>query len=132
MYAVRGAFRTALISTSGPNPSHRSVTLPYPRPQSFRTMATDCIIIGGGMSGLAAAAHLTGLGHKVLVLEARDRLGGRIHTLHEGLPCPVDSGARCVFVADGEIDRAESLRELASYTVLTVTRFPSLQRSTIS
>ncbi|GMB09511.1 monoamine oxidase [Thermolongibacillus altinsuensis] len=37
----------------------------------------DVIVIGGGFSGLTAARELRFLGHKVLLLEARDRLGGR-------------------------------------------------------
>lgn len=40
----------------------------------------DVIVIGGGISGLAAAYKLSMQGLRVLLLEARDRLGGRIHT----------------------------------------------------
>ncbi len=41
----------------------------------------DVIIIGGGVSGLAAASKLLELGHEnIIVLEASDRLGGRINT----------------------------------------------------
>ena len=40
----------------------------------------DTIIVGGGFSGLMAARTLHRAGRKVLVLEARERLGGRIHT----------------------------------------------------
>ena len=41
----------------------------------------DVIIIGGGVSGLTAASELSALGHEnILVLEASDRLGGRIRT----------------------------------------------------
>lgn len=40
------------------------------------------IVIGGGAAGLATAASLAEYGHKnLLVLEARDRLGGRMHTV---------------------------------------------------
>jgi monoamine oxidase len=39
------------------------------------------IIIGAGMAGLVAASLLKGTGHKVTVLEANDRVGGRVHTI---------------------------------------------------
>ena len=41
----------------------------------------DVIVAGAGMAGLAAAERLGQAGLKVLVLEARDRVGGRILTL---------------------------------------------------
>jgi len=41
----------------------------------------EVIIIGAGMSGLAAAQALQQEGIKTLVLEARNRVGGRIHTV---------------------------------------------------
>ncbi|KAB7615206.1 NAD(P)-binding protein [Amylibacter sp. SFDW26] len=40
--------------------------------------STDVIIVGGGLSGLALADHLEQAGIAYLILEARDRLGGRI------------------------------------------------------
>lgn len=40
----------------------------------------DVIIIGAGAAGLAAARELSAAQRKVIVLEARDRIGGRIHT----------------------------------------------------
>ncbi|MBL4750756.1 MAG: FAD-dependent oxidoreductase [Amylibacter sp.] len=42
-------------------------------------MNTDVIIVGGGLSGLALADHLHRAGVDYLVLEARTRLGGRVH-----------------------------------------------------
>jgi monoamine oxidase len=55
----------------------------------------DVLIIGAGAAGLTAARDLTAAGARVLVLEARDRLGGRILTHHtpEG---PVELGAEFV------------------------------------
>jgi monoamine oxidase len=41
-----------------------------------------CIVIGSGLAGLAAAYHLSLNGCKVTVLEARNRLGGRVLTHH--------------------------------------------------
>ena len=57
----------------------------------------DTIVIGAGVAGLAAARELRGAGMRVLVLEARDRIGGRIHTVHDpGWPAPVELGAEFV------------------------------------
>ena len=43
-----------------------------------------CVVIGAGLSGLAAAYHLTQKKWKVTVLEATKRLGGRVMTHHFG------------------------------------------------
>src|SRR5580658_7718240 len=59
------------------------------------TAPPDVIILGAGAAGLAAARDLTTAGVRVLLLEARDRLGGRVMTHHtpEG---PVELGAEFV------------------------------------
>ncbi|MBO1902471.1 FAD-dependent oxidoreductase [Leucobacter weissii] len=44
----------------------------------------DAIVVGAGVSGLTAARLLTAAGQRVAVLEARDRIGGRTHTIREG------------------------------------------------
>jgi monoamine oxidase len=57
----------------------------------------DTIVIGAGAAGLAAARALVDAGQRVVVLEARDRIGGRIATLHlPGLGAPVELGAEFV------------------------------------
>ncbi|KAL7135350.1 hypothetical protein ABFS83_11G088700 [Erythranthe nasuta] len=50
------------------------------------------IVIGGGISGIAAARMLQNASFKVIVLESQDRIGGRIHTDYS-FGCPVDMGA---------------------------------------
>jgi monoamine oxidase len=48
-------------------------------------MPTDVIVIGAGISGLSAALELSRAGLQVEILEARDRIGGRILTQHDPL-----------------------------------------------
>lgn len=38
------------------------------------------VIVGAGLAGLGAARHLMALGHRVIVLEGRQRAGGRVYT----------------------------------------------------
>src|SRR5258705_4342685 len=44
----------------------------------------DVVVVGAGMAGLTAARSLAEAGLKVLVVEAQDRIGGRIWTRHVG------------------------------------------------
>ena len=54
-------------------------------------------VIGAGFAGLAAAKQLCQFGHKVTVLEARRRVGGRVFSDHSfGDDIPVDLGAMLI------------------------------------
>ena len=54
-------------------------------------------IIGAGIAGLAAARDLTAAGRPVILLEARDRVGGRIFTHRDSTsPIPIELGAEFV------------------------------------
>ena len=53
---------------------------------------TVVVVVGAGVAGLAAARSLARAGTPVIVLEARDRVGGRVHTATVG-PARVDVGA---------------------------------------
>ena len=55
------------------------------------------IVVGAGPAGLAAARMLRHHGHAVIVLEARDRVGGRVFTdADTSLSVPVDLGASII------------------------------------
>jgi monoamine oxidase len=57
----------------------------------------DILVLGAGIAGLAAAERLAAAGRRVTVLEARDRVGGRIHTTHDPvLGHPVEFGPEFV------------------------------------
>jgi len=57
----------------------------------------DIIIIGAGASGLSAARELARAGKKVMILEARDRTGGRIFSIKDpAFPIPVEAGAEFI------------------------------------
>ena len=61
------------------------------------SIGLDVIVIGAGAAGLAAAAALARSGRSVLVLEARDRVGGRVWTrLEPALAAPVELGAEFI------------------------------------
>jgi len=51
------------------------------------------VILGSGMAGMVAAYELLSLGHKVEIIEASRRAGGRVRTHHFGGPSYVELGA---------------------------------------
>ena len=70
------------------------------------------VIVGAGIAGLAAARDLTGVGFRVTVLEARDRIGGRLDTVQPtGWSIPVERGASWIHDVDASdlAERAERL-----------------------
>lgn len=69
------------------------------------------IVIGAGISGIAAARALQNASFKVVVLESRDRLGGRIHTDYT-FGCPIDMGASWLHGVCNENSLAPLIRSL--------------------
>lgn len=71
----------------------------------------DVVIIGAGVSGLAAACELRNAGLSVLIVEARDHVGGRAWTRHEpDLSAPIELGAE--FIHGRVPETFELLREV--------------------
>ncbi|WP_067198704.1 flavin monoamine oxidase family protein [Microbacterium sp. XT11] len=60
----------------------------------------DTIVIGAGIAGVSCARMLADAGQRVLVLEARDRVGGRMHT-DRSAGFPVDLGASWIHGIEG-------------------------------
>jgi monoamine oxidase len=58
--------------------------------------SADVVIIGAGVAGLTAARLLGEAGLRVLILEARDRIGGRVWTTYSLDGLPVELGAEFI------------------------------------
>ncbi|PBB68473.1 monoamine oxidase [Mesorhizobium sp. WSM4312] len=55
---------------------------------------TDVVIVGAGFTGLSAALELKQAGIDFVLLEARDRVGGRVEAVRNGLGERIDSGGQ--------------------------------------
>jgi monoamine oxidase len=56
----------------------------------------DVIVLGAGMAGVSAGRALSAAGLKVTVLEARQRIGGRVWTIGDFATSPVEAGAEFI------------------------------------
>ena len=86
------------------------------------TAATDVVVVGAGLAGLAAASRLVDAGAEVVVLEARERVGGRTLTLPAADGTPIDHGGHWIGPTQ---DRIAALAERVG-----VTTHPTYERGT--
>lgn len=71
-----------------------------PMPNQNSSSRADVLVLGAGIAGLAAARALTDKGLTVIVLEARERVGGRMWT-DSSLGLPLDLGASWIHGMNG-------------------------------
>jgi monoamine oxidase len=73
--AVAGA-AAALPEAAGAKAKHRKKRKPSSKPTAA-PLSADVVVVGAGFAGLTAALRVLAAGKSVIVLEARDRVGGR-------------------------------------------------------
>jgi len=87
-----------------------------PKPLTPSLKGQRVLVIGGGLAGLSAARDLIARGAAVHLLEARERLGGRVWTIHDKEFCdtPLELGGE--FIDNGH----EAIRALCRELKLTL------------
>ncbi len=103
----------ALLGQSG-----RTVAQEQGSPREFQ--GKRVVVIGAGLAGLAAASELQAQGFEVIVVEARDRVGGRVWTSHQWDDSPLDLGASWIHGVKGNpltdlADEIEAVRLVTRY-----------------
>lgn len=76
----------------------------------------DVAVIGAGVAGLAALKELARAGLRVICIEARDRIGGRVFTIHDRQSAlPIELGAEFVHGRPREVWQIVRAASLAAY-----------------
>lgn len=90
------------------------------------TLESDVCVVGGGIAGLIAARDLVAGEHDVVVLEARDRVGGRVVTERLADGTPIDHGGQ--WIGPGQHRMAHLAEDLALATFPTFDEGENLLR----
>lgn len=81
-------------------------------------MTHDVVVIGAGAAGLAGARALVDAGCDVRIIEARDRIGGRILTERTSLAVPIELGAEFLH---GEAKEVRDVAQRAGLAQASIT-----------
>ncbi len=116
----RRDFLELLLLVFGATSTAASGNTLHKQHQSGGKAKKHILVIGAGLAGLAAARECLRHGHQVTVLEARDRIGGRINTSRVWPDLPLDLGASWIHGVTGNplttlADEIKAKRWLTSY-----------------
>src|SRR6476469_9752690 len=87
-------------------------------PNDGSLRGVSVLVAGAGLAGLAAARDLLTRGAEVTVVEARDRVGGRVWTIRDGFADRQHAEAGGDMIDDAQ----DEIRQLASQLGLTLSR----------
>jgi monoamine oxidase len=90
--AAAGALGAAVLGGATGNSGASQTTTRGRQGGASTTKRADVVVVGAGPAGLVAANNIAGAGRSVLVLEARNRVGGRVKNWHCGMPPACDCG----------------------------------------
>jgi len=115
-------FGLTLITSAGGACGERQAEQPGERQNGAVSASSKkrVVVIGAGLAGLAAAQELHKRGREVVVVEARDRIGGRIWTSSKWADMPLDLGATWIHGPKGNpltdvADQIKAKRFTTSY-----------------
>ncbi len=83
----------------------------------MKNLDCDVLVIGAGIAGLKAAQDLQASGLRVIVLEARDRVGGRIETDRTFTDIPIELGAELVHSTGAETWEVIRQHQIATHAL---------------
>src|SRR5437763_1231012 len=110
----RGFLSSAAAFVAGPALAQRS---------GIPSGEVDCIIVGAGAAGIAAARRLREVNRSFVLVEASNRIGGRCIVEQQSFGVPFDRGAHLIHNPD-----INPLTKLAARTGLEIYQAPSAQR----
>jgi monoamine oxidase len=112
---------TAAVTAACTAHARKSVARAAERPDAGA--ARRVVVVGAGLAGLTAALDLRAAGWDVVVLEARPRVGGRVHTLYGGEDgVPFGRGLRAEVGGESIDDTHTAIQAMARRFGLTTER----------
>lgn len=123
MKAVKGLVLLAFCILASFTLSCKQTPIPHDQPTDY-----DVIVIGSGMGGLSAGAHLASKGMKVLLLEQHHKVGGCTSSFSRG-EFNFDIALHEMAGGGGDSALAQLLKEAGVYDKIELIRIPNLYRA---